>query len=189
MVKGGLPHVLHLAVALDSDLAELAEGVMGLKLQPRVWIPLSLSQFDSYIWGLDFGLGLGLRLFNIIKSNLGFLMTSLLTSVLEMLCMSGNVLSGIIAFNVWRIQEKSFINRMFFLYFAIDCVIGATDPYFLFKLFRERSVLLSSVTSVLHMCLLDMMVNSNRNKTVNYFWLLGCFGHCREAFTTLQWWA
>ena len=99
--------------------------------------------------------------------------------------MSGNVLSGIIAFNVWRIQEKSFINRMFFLYFAIDCVIGAADPYFLFKLFRERSVLLSSVTSVLHMCLLDMMVNSNRNKTVNYFWLLGCFGHGREGFTTL----
>ena len=123
---------------------------MEFRLQPRVWIPLSHSQFDSYIWGLDFGLGLGLRLFNIIKSNLGFLMTSLLSSVLEMLCLSGNVLSGIIAFNVWRIQEKSFINRMFFLYFLIDCVIGATDPYFLFKIFRERSVLLWSVTSILH---------------------------------------
>ena len=81
-------------------------------------------------------------------------MTSLLTSVLEMLCLSGNVLSGIIAFNVWRIQEKSFINRMFFLYFLIDCVIGATDPYFLFKIFRERSVLLWSVTSILHILFL-----------------------------------
>ena len=78
-------------------------------------------------------------------------MTSLLTSVLEMLCLSGNVLSGIIAFNVWRIQEKTFINKMFFVYFAIDCVIGATDPYFLFKLFRERLVLLTSVTFVTYL--------------------------------------
>ena len=134
---------------------------------------------------MDFGLGLGLV--KIIKTNLGFLMTSLLTSVLEMLCMSGNVLSGIIAFNVWRIQEKTFINKMFFLYFAIDCVIGATDPYFLFKLIRERSVLLCcQVLHLLHIsCLSDTMTNSNRNKTVNYFWPLGCFGHGREGFTTL----
>ena len=69
-------------------------------------------------------------------------MTSLLIYVLETLCLSGNVLSGIIAFNVWRIQEKTLINKMFLVYFAIDCVIGATDPYFLFKLFRERLVLI-----------------------------------------------
>ena len=120
------------------------------------------------VFGLDFGLGLGLV--KIIKTNLGFQMTSLLTSVLEMLCLSGNVLSGIIAFNVWRIQEKSFINKMFFVYFAIDCVIGATDPYFLFKLFRERLVLFCQVLHLFHILLLDTMVNSNRNKTVNYFW-------------------
>ena len=65
-------------------------------------------------------------------------MTYLLIYVLEILCLSGNVLSGIVAFNVWRIEEKTYINKMFFVYFAIDCVIGATDPYFLFKLFRER---------------------------------------------------
>ena len=62
--------------------------------------------------------------------------------MLEMLCLSGNVLSGIIAFYIGSIQEKTLINKMFLVYFAIDCVIGATDPYFLFKLFRERSVML-----------------------------------------------
>ena len=69
-------------------------------------------------------------------------MTSLLIYVLETLCLSGNVLSGIVAFNVWRIEEKTYINKMFLVYFAIDCVIGATDPYFLFKLFRERLALI-----------------------------------------------
>ena len=66
-------------------------------------------------------------------------MTSLLTSVLEMLCMSGNVLSGIIAFNIWRIKEKTLFHKMFMVYFTFDSVIGAIDPYFLFKIFRERS--------------------------------------------------
>ena len=70
-------------------------------------------------------------------------MPYLLIYVFEKLCLSGNILSGIIAFNVWRIQEKTLINKMFLVYFAIDCVIGATDPYFLFKLFRERSGLMS----------------------------------------------
>ena len=58
--------------------------------------------------------------------------------VLEKLCLSGNVLSGIIALIIWRIPEKSLINKMFLVYFAIDCMIGASDPYFLLKLFRER---------------------------------------------------
>ena len=148
-------------------------------------------------------------------------MTSVMIYVLEKLCLSGNVLSGIIAFNIWRIPEKTLVNKMFLVNFAIDCVIGATDPYFLFKLFRERSGLMlldfcdlvikhhfkllslsilteldiwlsksklvRSVTSVTS-SLLDTMTNSNRNKTVNYFWLLGCFGTCREESTTLQWW-
>ena len=67
-------------------------------------------------------------------------MTYVILYVLEKLCLFGNVLSGIIAFNIWRIPEKSLINKMFLVYFAIDCVIGASDPFFLFKLFRERAV-------------------------------------------------
>ena len=66
-------------------------------------------------------------------------MTSLLTSGLEMLCLSGNVLSGVIAFNIWRIKEKPLFHKMFMVYFIFDCVIGSIDPYFLFKIFRERS--------------------------------------------------
>ena len=95
--------------------------------------------------------------------------------------MSGNVLSGIIAFNIWRIKEKTLFHKMFMVYFTFDCVIGAIDPYFLFKIFRERSGFLLlyycdiytkvfwTIPTTYISFLLDMMVNSNRNKIVNYF--------------------
>ena len=69
-------------------------------------------------------------------------MTSVLIRALELLCYSGNILSGIIALNIWRIQEKTLFNKMFMVYFAIDCLIGVTDPYYLFKLYKERSGIL-----------------------------------------------
>ena len=33
--------------------------------------------------------------------------------------------SGIIAWNIWRIQDKTQINKLFMVYFAIDCSIGS----------------------------------------------------------------
>ncbi len=71
-------------------------------------------------------------------------MTTALVYGLEMLCYSGNVLSGIIAFNLWRMQEKTYINKLFLLYFAIDCSIGMLEPYFLFKIEKERLALLKA---------------------------------------------
>ena len=71
----------------------------------------------------------------------GVLMTTALVYSLEMLCYSGNILSGIIAFNIWRMQEKTHINRLFLVYFAIDCLIGILEPYFLFKIEKERLAL------------------------------------------------
>ena len=69
-------------------------------------------------------------------------MTTALVYGLEMLSYSGNMLSAMIAFNIWRLQEKTYINRMFLVYFAIDCLIGTLEPYFLFKLQKERLALL-----------------------------------------------
>ena len=57
---------------------------------------------------------------------------------LELLCYSGNMLSGMIARNIYRMPHKTLINKMFLGYFSIDCVIGIINPFFLFKLFRER---------------------------------------------------
>ena len=57
---------------------------------------------------------------------------------MELLCYSGNLLSGMIARNIYRMKHKTFINKIFLAYFSIDCVIGIINPFFLFKLFRER---------------------------------------------------
>ena len=57
---------------------------------------------------------------------------------LELLCYSGNFLSGIIARNIYRMTHKTKINKMFLGYFIIDCVIGLINTFFLFKLYRER---------------------------------------------------
>ena len=73
-------------------------------------------------------------------------MASLLIYALEMLCYSGNFLSGIIAWNIWRMQEKTHFNKVFMVYFAIDCLIGNIDPYFLFKLYKERLGVLEILT-------------------------------------------
>ena len=65
-------------------------------------------------------------------------MTTAYVYGLEMLCYSGNILSGIIAFKIWRMPEKTHMNKMFLAYFVIDCVIGLAEPFFLFKLKKER---------------------------------------------------
>ena len=57
---------------------------------------------------------------------------------LETLCYLGNFLSGIIAGKIYRMQHKTRINKMFLFYFSIDCWIGSIEPYFLFKLYKER---------------------------------------------------
>ena len=67
-----------------------------------------------------------------------FQMTTAHVYGLEMLCISGNILSGIIACNIWRMPKKTHLNQMFCAYFTIDCVIGLVEPFFLFKLKKER---------------------------------------------------
>ena len=72
-------------------------------------------------------------------------MTTALVYWLEMLCYSGNILSGIIAYNIWNMKEKTHINKCFLVYFAIDCSIGIVEPYFLFKVQKERLDLITNI--------------------------------------------
>ena len=57
---------------------------------------------------------------------------------LQFLCYSGNFFSGMIARNIYRMQQRTLFNKMFLIYFSIDCIIGMIHPVFLFQLFRER---------------------------------------------------
>ena len=72
-------------------------------------------------------------------------MTTALVYWLEVLCYTGNILSGIIAYNIWNMQEKTHINKFFLVYFAIDCSIGILEPYFLFKVQKERLDLITTI--------------------------------------------
>ena len=69
--------------------------------------------------------------------NLGSTMNVFILAV-ELLCYTGNFLSGMIARNIYRMENKTKMNKMFLGYFLIDCVIGLIHPFFLFKLLRER---------------------------------------------------
>ena len=58
--------------------------------------------------------------------------------MLEVVSYLGSVFSALIARNISRIKNKSFINKMFFFYFATDFIMGLIETFYLFKLKRER---------------------------------------------------
>ena len=58
--------------------------------------------------------------------------------MVEVLAYLGSVLSALIARNISRIKNKSFINKMFFFYFATDFFMGIVETFYLFKLKKER---------------------------------------------------
>ena len=58
--------------------------------------------------------------------------------MLEVSTFLGNVFSALIARNILRLQNKSFINKMFLFYFTTDFIMGMIETYLLFKLKRER---------------------------------------------------
>ena len=58
--------------------------------------------------------------------------------ILEVSTFLGIVFSALIARNILRLQNKSFINKMFLFYFTTDFIMGMIETYLLFKLKRER---------------------------------------------------
>ena len=58
--------------------------------------------------------------------------------ILEVSTFLGNVFSALIARNIFRIPNKSFINKMFLFYFTTDFIMGMIETFFLFKVKRER---------------------------------------------------
>ena len=60
------------------------------------------------------------------------------TMILEGCCHIGIALSCLIARNIYRMEEKSFISKMFLTYFAVDFVMGVTEKYFHFVFLNGR---------------------------------------------------
>ena len=48
----------------------------------------------------------------------------------EMSCHIGTALSALIARNIFRMDEKSFISHMFLFYFTVDSIMGSIENFF-----------------------------------------------------------
>ena len=105
-------------------------------------------------------------------------MTTALVYWLEMLCYTGNILSGIIAYNIWNMQEKTHINKFFLVYFAIDCSIGIVEPYFLFKVQKERLVI--RVRGVLRVRLITITIEQYSDTIEQYTIMLRYDGELQQ---------
>ena len=58
--------------------------------------------------------------------------------MVEGCCYIGIALSCLIAINIYRMEEKSFLSRMFLTYFSIDFIMGVIEKYFHFRLLDGR---------------------------------------------------
>ena len=56
----------------------------------------------------------------------------------ELACHTGAFLSLVIATKLFRMEDLTFFNKMFLVYFLIDFVIGNMETYIHFKLWMDR---------------------------------------------------
>ena len=65
-------------------------------------------------------------------------METFVVSLAELLCYSGGFLSLVIAWRLFKMENLTFLNKMFLVYFSTDFVFATVETYFQFKLLRER---------------------------------------------------
>ena len=53
-------------------------------------------------------------------------------------CYLGASLSGLIAHKLNGMPDKSFLNKMFLFYFAVDCIMGTLNTFLLFNVKLKR---------------------------------------------------
>ena len=56
----------------------------------------------------------------------------------EIACHSGAFLSLVIAIKLLRMENLTFFNSMFLVYFFLDFIFGNIETYFHFKLWKDR---------------------------------------------------
>ena len=56
----------------------------------------------------------------------------------ELGCHAGAFLSLVIATKLLRMENITFVNKMFLVYFSADFLFGNIETYFLFKLWIDR---------------------------------------------------
>ena len=66
--------------------------------------------------------------------------------VAEVACYLGAALSALISLRILRMREKTFINKIFLLYFFVDAIMGTANAFLLFRVYYsvrlEKSLLI-----------------------------------------------
>ena len=60
----------------------------------------------------------------------------MIIEVIETACYLGAALSASIARRIYGMREKTFINKMFLWYFAVDAIMGTLNTFLLFRVQR-----------------------------------------------------
>ena len=70
------------------------------------------------------------------QSDFDFTTIIMTMEVAETACYLGALLSAFIAKRIIRMREKTFINKMFLWYFAVDAIMGTLITFLLFRIQR-----------------------------------------------------
>ena len=73
---------------------------------------------------------------NSLSSDLDCTTIFMIMEVAETACYFGASLSALIAQRIFRMYEKTFINKMFLWYFAVDAIMGTLNTFSLFRVQR-----------------------------------------------------
>ena len=60
----------------------------------------------------------------------------IIMEVAETACYAGASLSALIAQRIFGMRDKTFINKMFLWYFAVDAIMGTLNTFLLFRVQR-----------------------------------------------------
>lgn len=59
-------------------------------------------------------------------------------TILKICCYSGCLLAFLIFLKLFRIQNLTFVNKMFVLYFFLDSILGSLEIFSMFKVFEDK---------------------------------------------------
>ena len=85
--------------------------------------------------------------------------------VVETACYLGATLSALIAHRIYGMHDKTFINKMFLLYFAVDAIIGTLNTFLLFRVQRFGIIYIIKTKIIINRYLnLIVMMGRNFNR-------------------------
>ena len=76
------------------------------------------------------------KVFTVSQSDFNCTTIIMIMEVAETACYLGASLSALISQRIFRMHEKTFINKMILWYFAVDAIMGTLNTFLLFRFQR-----------------------------------------------------